>query len=91
MNSNRYLLIFIKNTRNSIFWAVCEIFLKLKFSKFVQDIRTLEISSHSLYRIQIGIPPLQKASKFHLNLDTFRKKSKQLCIPNIDTPQPKAC
>ena len=38
MNSNRYLLIFSKNTWNSI----CEIFFKLKFSKFVQDIKTLE-------------------------------------------------
>ena len=24
------------------FWAVCEIFFKIKFSKFIQDIRTLE-------------------------------------------------
>ena len=39
---NRYLLIFSKNKQTSIFWQFMKYSSKLKFSTFVQNIRTLE-------------------------------------------------
>jgi hypothetical protein len=42
VNFDRYLLIFSKKYTKFNFLTVCEIFFKLKFSKYNQIIRTLE-------------------------------------------------